>query len=528
MLSRVRPFAGPASSIARHLRPRRGLGTKNKGSPAGVRARAFCDTLAVGVDPVKLRAAVSTVVRGLQSFSHRELTELGPELGLPMPEESVGTKRQRLEACLAALTDDGLLLVAQRLLDSQQVLVRGTQRFALEDAVWQAGPAMEIPGRVRREVAHAIDLDELRHRSDRFERLLERFWVLDDDPLASLTDSSPRSLRALIQRHVFRNPGDWSAEELFERLGVFEAGSPRFGRFLEGLVDPATLPDAAAQERVVEAVNVVLMRAGLRLEQTGHRDGYPYFQLLRTGPGAVRRPKTLIFATHLKPDIRFLSVVDNDIEVLQGRDQVLVYDRDVGPEGIRWCDLQRWWQETSGTGDEAEAKNALYQRLLTSMPMDGDSPQRDFYRLYHAIYGLRVWTLPALLPEVWVHWDHKTRPQRGAEALLNHRMDFLMLLPNGPRIVLEIDGSHHYNSASAYTDTVRGDRDLKLRGYEVYRFSTTELSDPTKPSDRHKAGPLVTWHRAAPLLKRFFADLFEQHGLTVPATTESGDPRHSV
>jgi hypothetical protein len=33
--------------------------------------------------------------------------------------------------------------------------------------------------------------------------------------------------------------------------------------------------------------------------------------------------------------------------------------------------------------------------------------------------------VPALLPEVWVHWDHKTVRQRGVHALQNLRMDFL-------------------------------------------------------------------------------------------------------
>ncbi|MFD0525982.1 hypothetical protein ACFQ1I_00005, partial [Kitasatospora arboriphila] len=153
----------------------------------------------------------------LHSCTHRQLTALGPELGLPIPGEDTGTKSERLEACLKALPDDNLLPAAQRLLHSPQVSVRGKERFALEDAVWEAGAVIEIPGRVRRELADAIDLDELLYRPDRFERALERFWLLDDDPVALWTGSSSTSLRARIQRHVFRNRGDWSVEELFEQ-----------------------------------------------------------------------------------------------------------------------------------------------------------------------------------------------------------------------------------------------------------------------------------------------------------------------
>ncbi|MFJ4097461.1 hypothetical protein ACIPYS_38360 [Kitasatospora sp. NPDC089913] len=155
------------------------------------------------------------------------------ELRLPIPAAGTGSKSQRLEACLKALPDDGgFLQAAQRLLDSPQVSVRGKERFALEDAVWDAGTVIEIPGRVRRELAAAINLDELLYREDRFERALERFWHLDDDSMALWTGSSTTSLRARIHQHVFRNREDWSAEELFEQLGVFEAGSARFTRFL--------------------------------------------------------------------------------------------------------------------------------------------------------------------------------------------------------------------------------------------------------------------------------------------------------
>lgn len=298
---------------------------------------------------------------------------------------------------------------------------------------------------------------------------------------------------------MFKND-DWSMQELFEDLGAIEAGSARFGRFLEGLVDPAALPDEAAQLRVVEAANGVLAGAGARLEQAGEKDGYPCFQLVRTGPGGVRRPKTLIFATTEKPDIRFVSVLDNDIEVLQDTDKLLVYDRIVGRSGLRWKDLLGWWKDRTGVVDEKAAVAALHKRLLASMPTDNDSPQRQVYRSYHAIFNGRGQDLPALLPEVWLHWDHQTVKQPGVRALLNHRMDYLLLMPNGHRVVVEVDGPRHYATDKAYADTVRGDRDLKIRGYDVYRLSFLELH-PSK---------------LAALIERFFTELFDHYGAAMP------------
>ncbi|MGK5553637.1 hypothetical protein ACSNOI_18655 [Actinomadura kijaniata] len=57
------------------------------------------------------------------------------------------------------------------------------------------------------------------------------------------------SLRAQIDQHVFRTPGDWSVEELFERPGTLDAGHPRFVRFLVGLVSADVIPDEPTWSR---------------------------------------------------------------------------------------------------------------------------------------------------------------------------------------------------------------------------------------------------------------------------------------
>jgi hypothetical protein len=51
--------------------------------------------------------------------------------------------------------------------------------------------------------------------------------------------------------------------------------------------------------------------------------------------------------------------------------------------------------------------------------------------------------------------------------MLNLRMDFLMLLPGGHRVVIEVDGKHHYATGdradpTVYAATMRGDRELRF------------------------------------------------------------------
>jgi very-short-patch-repair endonuclease len=156
---------------------------------------------------------------------------------------------------------------------------------------------------------------------------------------------------------------------------------------------------------------------------------------------------------------------------------------------------------------EPEAKKSQYQRLIRSLP--GNSPpQRNLYELNHKIHSSAVQDLPALLPEVWLHWDPRTVHERGPQALLRFRMDFLLLLPHGQRVVLAVDGSQHFTGpggradAAKYADSMRGDRDLKLSGYEVFRFGATELQDR---------------ERARATLQQFFVDLFRRFHVT-PST----------
>ncbi len=177
-----------------------------------------------------------------------------------------------------------------------------------------------------------------------------------------------------------------------------------------------------------------------------------------------------------------------------------MYDRVVSNDGLRWRDLQAWWRDSRGIASDQEAKSSLWRRLRQSLP-DTSPPQQLLFELYHEIHAGRVHDLPALLPEVWLHWDPHTVKARGAKAMLNLRMDFLMLLPLGHRIVLEVDGKQHYAigdraDPSVYAATMRASRELALARYNVFRFGAADLTD-RRATER--------------LLREFFDDLFRTY-----------------
>jgi very-short-patch-repair endonuclease len=140
--------------------------------------------------------------------------------------------------------------------------------------------------------------------------------------------------------------------------------------------------------------------------------------------------------------------------------------------------------------------------LRESLP-DNSPPQFLLFEAFYKGFGKAIPNLPALLPEVWLHWDPKTVKERGPDALLRFRMDFLLLLPHGTRVVIEVDGKHHYSTADGRADTglyakmVAGDRDLQLSGYQVFRFGGAELKGK----------------EATIMVQKFFKTLFKRFGI---------------
>lgn len=430
--------------------------------------------------------------------TNSSMPALCAQLGLPVPEEG-GDKRGRLHAAFDAAADERIPEVAQRLIVRGHLV--GQLRNEVQEFLWASGPAIELPKRARRELARALQRVDLFHSWEKFQELLSSLFIFRPDLSTWVFGSGEPDILEEIHRHFVRNPEDADVERLFDDLQVYKLSDNRFRRLIEGLASADVQIDAENQNAIVEAMNSVLRSSGAELRETGQDGGYPLFSLvaLRAARG---RPKNLIFASTTKPDIRFRDAVNNDIEIVSNPGAVLVYDRPLGRDGLRWRDLQLWWAEATAETDSERAKKALYLRLLSCLP-DSSPPQRLLFKSYFSAFRDEIPGLPALLPEVWLHWDPKTVKQRGPQALLTHRMDFLMLLPGGGRVVIEVDGQQHYGDEGGRTDPHRyaqlaaGHRELTLAGYEVYRFGGVELHE----------------NYGVAAAKAFFERLFVQHGI---------------
>jgi hypothetical protein len=154
---------------------------------------------------------------------------------------------------------------------------------------------------------------------------------------------------------------------------------------------------------------------------------------------------------------------------------------------------------------EGDAERSLYLRLKKSL---ASPPERLFFRTYfssfHGSLGRQV---PALVPQVYLYYDPYTVAMHGGtRPLPRQRMDFLLLLSCPERVVIEIDGKQHYAGDDdvadprRYAEMVSADRQLRLAGYELYRFGAAELDADSGET----------------CVKTFITDLFRLHGVQLP------------
>ncbi|WFU79277.1 hypothetical protein QA645_32990 [Bradyrhizobium sp. CIAT3101] len=437
--------------------------------------------------PADLAERLASIIQ--QRATNAQMPSLGLSAGLTIPPHQEGvSKRDRAREALAGKSPRELGEIARRLgVHLGDYDLEETGLAVLES---DSAPITEI---TRRDVAKCFG-DDLCGQQDPV-ALVGRLF-----PIQNLAAEffSGRSLAREIEQHMVRNPGDWDVEYLFQQIGALTCSRDRFGHLLEAALHPLGRR-GPEQIDLAEAINRVLRRDGYILNIEAEESGYPIYRLQPLSRGPTGSPKNLIFASNgPKPEIGFADAINNDIVILSNASSCLVYDRPLKRDGLLWSELVDWWRARPGV-DPGDAARTLGLRLRASLASDAE---RYLFDTYFRLYRPKLKdALPAIIPQVYLHYDPAVvKLLRHRAGLRRQRMDFLQLLPNNQRVVIEVDGAQHFSregepSLVAYAEMVSADRELRLAGYEIYRFGSNELVG---------AG-------ASDMIERFFERLWTLH-----------------
>ncbi|QDT48908.1 hypothetical protein Pan258_29550 [Symmachiella dynata] len=432
------------------------------------------------------------------NISAPQLPAVCRRFGMDIGEESeaYGSKRSYVRKRITAWNRDQLVELAQKVEDTypSESLQRLIELFVPDHV-----PQVSVITR-QHLLADLVSLGPLEGKLDLLD-FLGRMWKLETEP-PSGTDFRCTTLKDEIFQHMVRND-DYSYSDMLELVGVPGMSNKRFIEFLEWTVHPLVRVDDE-QQRFVTSINSHLKQDGLRLVATDHLSGFPVFRVNQIIDGVGGAAKNLIFAsTGPKPEIVFSDAVNNDIKIVKNAEHCLVYDHPFSKEGLLWKHLTTWWAASTGCIEiSVEVERTFYKRLLKSLQ---SPPEKLFFETYFERFRSQLGErLPALIPQVYLHYDpYTSKALQGNKRIPRQRMDFLLLLSPLERVVIEIDGSQHYSqdgqaSPSKYAEMVIADRDLRLAGYEVYRFGGAELSSK---------------NACKTLVESFFIRLFEKHDI---------------
>lgn len=292
-----------------------------------------------------------------------------------------------------------------------------------------------------------------------------------------------------ISRHM-DSFNDWDFSYLFNVvLDLLNVSDDKFICFCEEYVNPIFRRCRRNEDEewvditpeCIDAINRGLSDIGMSLQPNGQVGGRTKYKVLPTNHGTQGPIKNIIFAAKYKPDIVLDDALANDIKVVK-TNGALIYDQGIPDKGISWEILANWY-ESLGEGNTESQMAHLFYNCLDS------EPEKLFYKAYISYLKAHGRHIPALIPQVYMYYDPKTKDQREWQLFEHQKMDFMMIISPSQRVVIEIDGYQHYAedeevpgtqhkhyaSPARYAEMMKAHREMSLAGYDVYRFGGREF-----------------------------------------------------
>lgn len=321
-----------------------------------------------------------------------------------------------------------------------------------------------------------------------------------------------------IARHCDRFSGDWGDENgMFSEVGIFDWTDEQFLYFCKEYVNPTFSRKRFDEENeewidlqseCVSAINLYLKECNYELKVCGKYGDKIEYDLVEIS-GVKGKVQGIVFAAVGKPDLLLTDVLNQDVSIPVDEEKYLFYDEVIASDGLKWSCLKNWYDN-----DHLPFETSFLDRLWESVNHCESPIERMFFSAYLELVEELGENIPALIPQVYLYYDSKVQRERTIKIFDHQCMDFLMLFSDSRRIVIELDGieGHYGNkhqfpgrkypdyiaSPVLYAHMVEAQRNMTLSGYEVYRFGGKEFEDGDQAKE---------------MIKQFFRDLFEKHGL---------------
>ena len=460
----------------------------------------------------RLRAIIARIIYDLEIWA--TLYDVCQQLGLPTENNSNELGKEKYLHKVTLDASDGSIVSAAKQILKSYPGTRGKpselDTQLIQDTLWwiENKGIQRISNVTRYRIAESLEGIQFwgrLNRRDFFSSVMPTALKnIDGDGNLVLEPSLLELITCLTgTQSKTEQPKRISMLEYLKAIGLAEWPDERFCLLLERIVHPEVQP-IDKQAQLVELFNTLLKQDSHELRKEGLQGGFPVYKVRRQQSGVSGLPKYIIFASvGPKPDIVIDDAVSMDIRVVGYADKCLIYDQPPPYGDLTWQMLVEWWGKMKGLDPKSEnIRRDFGLRLRASLQSE---PEKMLFDTYFKIFKPKMGgDLPALLPQVYLHYDPRNLNERGKPVLVRQRMDFLMLLRNSVRIVIEIDGVQHYSngegraSPSNYAEMVSEDRRIRLLGYEIYRFGGAEF---------------IHAEQASQTLSLFFEELFRRYGL---------------
>jgi very-short-patch-repair endonuclease len=464
---------------------------------------------------INLRDNIAKIISGLEVWT--TLHDVCRSLDLPIIENTTNLGKEKyLHKITSEASESSIINAAQKILSNYpgtREKPSASDLQSLQDSLWwiESDGVQKLSNVTRYRVAESLEGVRFWGRlglRDIFASTVPSAepWVFpdigNDGYLYLGVSSSAWSFLLDGSKSDSPNISRISVQDFLTKIGLISWPDKRFCLLIERIVHPEVQP-SESQEQIVIKFNEILQSDSYELRREGSQSGQPVYKVRRKDLGVSGPPKYIIFAADgPKPDIVIADAVNMDIRIVRFADKCLIYDQPPPDGDLTWQMLLEWWgKKKSSDPDNENLRRDFGLRLQASLQ---SPPERMLFTTYFKVFKPKMGNrLPALLPQVYLHYDPRYKSERDRPVLTRQRMDFLLLLRNSARIVIEVDGIQHYSeddgkaSTTKYAEMVAEDRRIRLLGYEIYRFGGAELTSST----------------AQRIIIDFFEELFKRHGL---------------